>query len=375
MFEGLVEPCPAIARRLQNLAVKRAEAPVPTAALARMPVVRRCLDAIEARDFRESLFHGFASVETYVKILLEHGFAREEEHLAKCLDLLLGTKNEDSFYERGISKVGRLLENEGHSGSQAIKASILASAGLEDEADVKQGIAHSLVCFAAVLDYKGLGDFSTLHRGKRIYRPGKLFPDYYNLRILAFTDSWKTKARMALLAASLDRLAELQPLPPVYLKQGSQLLAPGSYLMHRFDTGFSDSDDDGKAEWLQRNELLARMGILAQARGLAKVREGLADEEGFRAAAQGIRKSYSFMKWGAYTGLSLEGDWKRRERKANDLAFRLGLITFYDGRPGQKKGRPEGRPCEDRGRDGPPLGPIRNPSPYPHPGARNPSSS
>jgi hypothetical protein len=38
-----------------------------------------------------------------------------------------------------------------------------------------------------------------------------------------------------------------------------------------------------------------------------------------------------FTKWGAYTGLMLEKDWRSPRRRANDLTFRAVLILHYAG--------------------------------------------
>jgi hypothetical protein len=36
-----------------------------------------------------------------------------------------------------------------------------------------------------------------------------------------------------------------------------------------------------------------------------------------------------FQKWGSYTGLALEKDWRHPQRRVNDLTFRSLLIIHY----------------------------------------------
>ena len=150
-----------------------------------MEKLRKVFLFIDSTSKDDFLFHGFNSIEALIKLLKEHGIDEDEEHLRKCVDIIFEKSIEDSFYEKGISKVGRILEEKGHSGSKTIRAASLLFANREFQSIVKNEIEHSLKCFFAVQDYQSIDDFTYEKNGKLVFKEGKLFPDYYNLRLLS----------------------------------------------------------------------------------------------------------------------------------------------------------------------------------------------
>lgn len=326
MFEKLKNPSAAIIKRLSKIGVYKVDNTIIENEIKKMPIVNHCFRKIETATIDNVLFHGFDSIESYVKILSEYGFDQEEEHLGKCIQILLETSIDHPFYEKGISKIGRILEDKGYSGSKTIRDSILASSGFKDQRKLKETINHSLACFIAVKKYEEIHDFSYSKNGKWIFKNNCLFPDYYNFRLLAFSDIWKSKKNLVMVNSAINQLIKLQPLPPIYVKEKGRLIAPGSYLMHEFDIDYFRCSDDKKVEWLLRNEYLARMGVL---NSLKKVINNLGDDKKVLDESRKIKKSYSFMKWGSYSGLSLEENWRKVERKLNDIIFRFGLIKYY----------------------------------------------
>lgn len=326
MFEKLKNPSAAIIKRLSKIGVYKVDNATLENEIKKMPIVDRCFGKIETVTIDNVLFHGSDSIESYIKILSEYGFDQKEKHLGKCIRILVETGIDHPFYEQGISKIGRILEDKGYSGSKTIRDSVLASSGFKDQRKLKERIDLSLACFIAVNKYEDIHDFSYSKNGKWIFKENCLFPDYYNLRLLAFTDIWKSEENFALVNRAINQLIRLQPLPPIYVKEKGRLIAPGSYLMHEFDVDYFRCNDDKKAEWLLRNEYLARMGVLSS---LKKVMKNLDEKEKIVEESRKIKKSYSFMKWGAYSGLSLEKNWRKEERKLNDIIFRFGLIKYY----------------------------------------------
>jgi hypothetical protein len=90
-------------------------------------------------------------------------------------------------------------------------------------------------------------------------------------------------------------------------------------LTHEFDNDFADCTDDKKAEWLLRNEYLARMGMADVPYATT---QSFSDEARFIDSAKRTATSYYFRTWGSYSGVSLEENWEKEERKINDIAFR-----------------------------------------------------
>jgi hypothetical protein len=336
MFEGLHDPSPAIRSRLSFLGLGPAPEARTVSALHGMKEVRRRFEFVEGMGSGEAPFHGQDGLEPCVKVFAEFGVDRREPRYAKCIGILLERKDGDPLYSRGLSKKMGLFEDAGFSASRAIRASLLAAAGIEDEPSVREEILRSLECFKAVTGYGSLEDFAEAKRGRLVFRKARLFPDYYRLRILAMTEGWKDSANLAMLRRAFRRLIALQPLPDIHVMVDGQPIAPGSYLMHEFDTPFTGIDDHAKARWLLRTEYLARMGLLGKRSAFRRVAASLADRHALERGIMEVRNTASFCRWGAYPGLSLEDDWRRPERRINDLAFRIGLIEHYAGKePGE----------------------------------------
>lgn len=267
-------------------------------------------------------FHGYFSAEAFLNVFSEFGLTTENKLYKKLLERIVCTGPEDAFYEKGLSKVGRILEEKGHSGVHTIRAAVLVHADRTLQSMVRNEIAHSVEVFSRVNTYRALDDFAYKRKDTWVYKDGALFPDYYNLKLLAFSDIWRTKENTVHVRQAIRRLKELEPIPAVYIYERGQKIAPGSYLMHEFDTSFFGSDDSKKAEWLVRAEYMARLGVLDEL-GTVLGEIGTEPEKIMRSP---IQNTYSFMKWGAYSGVALEDNWRSGARRVNDLLFRILLI-------------------------------------------------
>lgn len=124
---------------------------------------------------------------------------------------------------------------------------------------------------------------------------------------------------------NLCRLA----LPHTLIKFGSQLVAPASLNERHWMSPREIHYDSEKAMWIERIILLLRAGIAGEA--LLKIIEGFAPSIPGQ-WAKDIRNSHFFLKWGAYSGVALEPDWKSRERKQIDLWFRQRQIDLLLGK-------------------------------------------
>lgn len=329
MFRYIRNPSPAMRKRLFAIGLLKSCSSDINNQIADMKIIKDVFNIIDTMNFEKVLFHGYNSIESLAKILTEYGIDKDEPHYKRILELVRQTDNNGALFTRGITKVGKYVEDKGYSASVTIKASLLASSGFDSHPDVIERIEHSLKCFKAVLDYGSIYDFAVKKSDTWVYKEGKLFPDYYNFRVLAFSKSWKNVHTIEMMVKAFERLCRLQPIPNVYIPYKGQLIAPGSYLMHEIDTDFIECNDDKKAEWLIRNEYLARMGLLRDINTLKKVNRNLDNVENMIESIKNIKRPYSFTKWGAYSGISLENDWRKEERKVNDIAFRIGLIDYY----------------------------------------------
>jgi hypothetical protein len=80
-------------------------------------------------------------------------------------------------------------------------------------------------------------------------------------------------------------------------------------------------------QWFQRMELLARLGVNQKIPELRQQVQTLTEilHKGQGLFTGKLNHAY-FHKWGAYTGLALEADWRLPQHRINDLTFRSLLI-------------------------------------------------
>ena len=84
--------------------------------------------------------------------------------------------------------------------------------------------------------------------------------------------------------------------------------------------------------WFHRMELLSRIGVVNEIKELRQQVVTIINllKENDELFIKEINHYY-FRKWGTYTGLALEKDWRSPKRRICDLSFRCLLIIFYAG--------------------------------------------
>ncbi len=272
-------------------------------------------------------FHGDHSIETGLRLLCEKGI---DPHHPILVDALCALERETDRLDRGIGKVGCILDDKGLGGSHTIRATVFAYAGVEDKPFVREQIERTLATFKAAIAIDTIDDLVEPYKGKLVYRPDRLWPSLYHLRLLAFTHCWRTAENQRMLLESVQRLSDLSPLPNIHVRHQAQLIAPASFCMDDFNPDMGLLDDAHWMMWFQRMELLSRLGVVrsipALTRQIDLLREMLAADQGRFTKA--LSHPY-FRKWGAYTGLMLERDWHNPQRRIYDLTFRSLLILHY----------------------------------------------
>jgi len=271
-------------------------------------------------------FHGDGGMEPGIRLLCEKGVDPHHPVLARSLGAL--AMHMDRL-DRGIGKVGGILDDRLLGGSRMILATLLANAGIEDVADVRAQITIALEGFTSVCAVEAIGDVAEPYRGKLVFRPGVLWPSIYHLRLLAFTHSWRTTDSRRTIAESIKRLTQLSPIPEIYARHGSQLVAPASFAMHDFSPDVATMNAADWMPWFHRAELLSRLGVVPEIAALRRQVDAL--ETTLDAASGRFTRPLThdyFRRWGAYTGLMLEKDWRSPTRRVYDLTFR-SLITLH----------------------------------------------
>jgi len=273
-------------------------------------------------------FHGANSIETGIRLLCEKGVDREHPVLAGALRALADASPEQ--LRRGIGKAGEYLDAANLGGSRMIQATVLSYAGMEELPLVQGQIRLALDAFESVLGFVSAGDAFEPYRGHCVLRSGTAWPGIYHLRLLAHTRSWRTCEKMNRLAECVRRLVDFSPLPGYHVRYRSQLIAPASFAMLDFNPELKELDAAGWLLWFHRMEMLARLGMVGR---IAALQAQTAALEQMLTAGGGLfRENFNhtyFKRWGAYTGLILEPDWRSPQRRVNDLTFRSLLIMHY----------------------------------------------
>jgi hypothetical protein len=251
-----------------------------------------------------------------VRYLLEKGFSKKFKPLKKSLDILLKTGWEKEFIG---SRAGQAFD-----GSNIIRASLFSQAGIHDHDFVDHYIKKSLIPFEIVANSGGYDDIAIPYKNKHIYQKGKWLPEVYAFRTLAFTFSWRSKNNMDMLSKAYNNLYKWLPFPPTYIKFGSQLVAPAGHIALPFNKGY---DEAIGFPWFDFYELSARMGILTNKSPFYKHFKNLFEKvlETKGDIFRNIDKK-GFVNWSSYSGLALEDDWSKKQKKINDLVFRCCLI-------------------------------------------------
>ena len=272
-------------------------------------------------------FHGYNSTESGLRFLREMGLSCDHPVITRSLKAL------DTYPGRlylGIGKVGLILDELGFGGSQMIRAFLFAKANVEDKPFIQDQIEIALDGFRSVLNIEDIKQITEPYLNLLVFKPGISWPGIYHLRLLALTKSWRTPKNKKILCEAVERLIALSPIPDIKVCYKSQWIAPVSFCMLNFVPDMESMNDGDWMMWFRRMELLSRMGIVDT---VSELRDQVNTLEHLLNDSQGIftkkLNHYSFKKWGAYTGLMLEEDWRSPKRRVYDLTFRSYLILHY----------------------------------------------
>jgi hypothetical protein len=274
-------------------------------------------------------FHGYDSMETSMRLLCEKGVEACNPVLARALAAL---ENGTDRLERGLGRPGKILDDLGFGGGETIRAWLFALAGEEERDLVKDQIKRALDVFEFAARVQELEDIHEQHKNQLVVRRDACWPGIYHLRLLAWTKNWRTSENNRMMVESIGNLVRLSPIPNLYVKYKSQVVAPASFCMHHFVQDLDQLSGAGWMQWFHRLELLSRLGVVRHIPELERQVHMLDDllQESNRRFTKKLNHPY-FLKWGAYTGLALEKDWRSAQRRINDLTFRSLLILNYSG--------------------------------------------
>jgi hypothetical protein len=288
------------------------------------PLVKKIFRWRRADGWLADDFHGSQSLEAGVRILCEKGVSPGHNIIKGALSAL--TKNPERI-ARGIGKVGSLLDKAGLGGSLLIRAVVYAYAGVEGKVFIHKEVEKALQVFSLTKEVRSIEEISRIHNEKRVFKTGAVWPSLYHLRLLAYTQNWRSQKNLETMSAAVRNLVALSPIPQIRFLHKSQLVSPASFAMDDFNPVLTWLTPAKWMAFFHRMDLLSRLGIISHVPQLADQVDGL-QKMLFRSNGF-FTKSLShpfFHNWGAYTGLALEADWKSPLRRVNDLTFRSLVI-------------------------------------------------
>ncbi|MBZ0315795.1 MAG: hypothetical protein K8L91_05195 [Anaerolineae bacterium] len=330
-MEHLLErACPSIQSRLriEVLGQSPYDAPLPNLQprILDDPLVQEVLDWQQPDGWFAWHFHGYPSTETAIRILAEKGVS---PHHPSVLAGLNAIEMYPDRLNRGIGKPSKIADDMGLGGQALIRAAVFAYAGVESCPFVREQITQSLEAFRAVIGIGSIHEVAEPYKEHLVFRAGAHWPCIYHLRLLAYTKGWRTPENLHMLAQALDRLSALSPIPPIYIRHKSQLIAPASFAMQDFYPDLAALNPVGWMLWFHWMEMAARLGVVGCVPALqrqAATLRAMLDAEGF--FTRPLSHTY-FRQWNAYSGLMLERDWKSAQRRIYDLTFRAWLILAH----------------------------------------------
>lgn len=215
-------------------------------------------------------------------------------------------------------------------GVDNVRAVVFSYFGIEDHDFIQTEIQRTLGYVTAVKDITSIKEITGTYNNKLYYSSVPL-PDLYNLKLLAFTYNWRTDDNIDVVSRSIEKLIDFSPLPKVYIKLKSQLIAPAQ--IHPPDLKQSPSNLGPRDWfwWMHTMELFSRMGIVQKVSPLLQQAYELKSilERGDGYFPIKPHDGY-FKAWSVYSGLALEDNW-RNDRWKYDTTFRSLLILKYAG--------------------------------------------
>lgn len=259
-----------------------------------------------------------------VRYLIEMGLTKENENVRKALEVML------------YSGWGKECENSRASNVfkyEMIRASLLAQSGWQDNGLIAEWVEDALQGFRNIADAESIYDLIYERSdGKRFFREGKFIPTIYHLRLLAFTDSWRTESNLKMVEKAYQKLYQWLPLPPMYYKYRSQMVAPLGNICLALNQDFNK---DFGFFWLHFYEMSARMGMLGEGspfrKHFEKLKENVLKQNDIVMEYTKAKKGM-YVNWSGYSGIALEGEWKTAQQRIRDFVFRVLLIDKYSDR-------------------------------------------
>lgn len=265
--------------------------------------------------------------EVALRFLAEKGIKLDHEVFSGAMNAYLTRDKLDPIYDGS----GKLDDDYKYPcmGLWLVRSSGIARCGYENSIDISKDINYSLNSFLNVLNYNNIEEAISLSKGGKYYfKENLLWPCNYHLKILAFTNSWRTTENIKQLARAIDHLLSFPVFEhPVYTKIKSFYAAPCDAFIQPPIEKFDPLNVKGM--WFEKMELFLRCGVLPYSKYLLSEIFKLGETIDNNGICQSYVDKPFFKNWGAYSGLKLEENWRTEVKKRCDITFRALLILSY----------------------------------------------
>jgi len=109
-------------------------------------------------------------------------------------------------------------------GADNVRAVVFAYFGIEEYEFIKTEIQRALGYINQVTAISSIEDITGIYQKKLYFNREIPLPDIYNLKLLAFTKSWRNGNNIDAIARAIGRFIDLSPLPQIYIKAGTNWL-------------------------------------------------------------------------------------------------------------------------------------------------------
>lgn len=254
-----------------------------------------------------------------VRYLLEMGL--DNVHIKKSLDVM---------FQPGWGKECENSRAASVFGYEMIRASLFAQAGQQDYDFVIEWVNHALQAFRNIVNIEKYTDIVYERTDdKLVFYEEKYLPVVYHLRLLAFTNFWRTKENIAMMKTAYEKLYQWLPLPPIYLKCKTHPVAPLGPVCWPVNDNFNE---DLGFFWIHFYEMSARMGMLEKESRFRKHYDKFKEDilmQNESIIDNAKKRKGMYVGWSGYSGIALEGDWKTKQQILRDFMFRILLIDKY----------------------------------------------
>jgi hypothetical protein len=282
--------------------------------------VKNFLDIQNEKGWIDEDFHSEKGVETAVRVFYEKGLDNSNEQFKK---LMKEFEEREDFDNGCLKKVGKILDEKNLGGSKLIKAVIFSYAGIEKKDFVKIEINKILDKFQYVSEINNIDEIAVDYKGKKIFKDNIKWLSIYDLRLLAFTKSWRNEENYIKLVNGFKTLIKLSPIPYINVLEKNQLIAPASFCMDNFKLNIHSLKEREWLFWIHKMELLKEIGVIDKINLFKEQKDDLIKIMKKNEGLLMIKTNhYYFKKWGPYCGMALEKDWRSEKRRICDFTFR-----------------------------------------------------